>query len=106
SGAMLFNILLNFALVGPLAHLGLALATTISYTVNFIFLFIFLSQRIGWLFDRPFLDGVARIAIATTVMAALGYGTTLKCVDWFGFDGLLNRCATVFIPIVLCAVAY
>lgn len=106
AGAMILNILLNFALVGSLAHIGLALATTVSYSVNFLFLYLMLSHRMGWLFDAPFLDGLARIAVAAAAMAAIGYGAAHLAASAWPFDTLVSRMLVVAAPIAACVAVY
>lgn len=69
--SMLLNIVLNFALVGPLGYKGLALATTISFTVNFLGVYLLLCRKFGKLWDRPFLTELGKIAIASILMTGV-----------------------------------
>ncbi len=75
SASMFLNILLNFMLVGPLDYKGLALATTISFTLNFVALFVLLCGRFGKLWDAPFIESMTRMSIAAGMMLAVAYGT-------------------------------
>lgn len=67
--AMLSNIMLNLILIGPLAHAGIALATSLSALLNMSFLFYFLYRsrlyrpRAGW---KLF---AARLLIANAILA-------------------------------------
>ncbi len=72
--ALVINVILNLILMWPLKVAGLALATAISVTVNFVLLLIILRKRIGR-FDR-FLPSLGKIILAAAIM-----GMTL----WFTF---------------------
>jgi putative peptidoglycan lipid II flippase len=68
--AVAVNIILNFALIGPLAHGGLALATSLaSYFAVFI-LFAVLRKRLGGLGGLEMLDSLWRVSLASGVMGA------------------------------------
>ena len=67
-GAVALNIGLNFLLIGPLAHGGLALSTSLSVLFAMILLFVFLRRRLGGLGGKEMLDGFWRICIASGVM--------------------------------------
>src|SRR5690606_12759315 len=54
SVSMIMNVLLNFVLVGVLSYKGLALATSLSFTVNFVLLYVMLWDRHGALADAEF----------------------------------------------------
>ncbi len=73
--AMITNTVLNLALIWPLRHAGIALATTLAAVVNAGFLFYFLRQR-GFYFVR---DGWRLFALRL-VIANLMVGLWL----WFG----------------------
>ncbi|MBL7084890.1 MAG: murein biosynthesis integral membrane protein MurJ [Candidatus Omnitrophica bacterium] len=73
--ALLLNIILNLILMWPLKMAGLALATAISVTANFVILLLVLRKRMGGGFDG-FLPSLGRVALAASIMGA---------VLWFGF---------------------
>ena len=66
--SMGLNIAMIFLFVRRMGYQGLALATTISYSVNFILLYILLCRRIGKLWDRAFVSSMVRITFAGIVM--------------------------------------
>lgn len=74
--AMVTNIVLNIILIWPLAHAGIALATSLAAIVNTGCLFYFLRQR-GYYHPREGWKGFgARIVIANIVLAIwLWFGT-------------------------------
>ena len=67
--AMSCNILLNLALMVPLRHAGLALATTIAAFVNVSYLLYQLKKRIDYSLSREAKETVWRTCLASTVMA-------------------------------------
>lgn len=80
--ALLANLVLNLALVGPLAHVGLALATSLAAFVNAgLLLRILLLKgiyrpRAGWL------PHLLRIALASTLMAVLLLWLNWPLAQW------------------------
>lgn len=95
------NIALNFALVGPLGYLGLALATTISFTLNALLLYALLSRRVGLLWDGSMAASIARSLVAAGV--ALGAAGWLHA--WghgvLGHETLLMRMVLVAAPVAI-----
>lgn len=106
SGCMLLNILLNFVLIGPLGYQGLALSTTLSFTLNCIFLYAFLSVRFGPLWDAEYLTGLGKMSIASVFMAVVALGTYRITLGAVPDDGLISRLALVFVPMGLAGSAY
>ncbi len=106
TGSMLFNILLNFALVGPLGYMGLALATTIAYTVNAVFLYLFLWLRFGPLYDAAFVSTLIRIASATLGMVAVTYAVYVNLLGMVGDADLPARLLVALVPVAAAALTY
>ncbi len=106
SASMLLNILLNFALIGPLGYKGLALATTISFTINAFFLYLFLCQKFGKMYDAEFLQSLLRIAIAALLMAAVTYGVYLNSVKILPGDTFIPRLVHVLAPVAAAVASY
>lgn len=67
--AMITNTLLNVILIWPLAHAGIALATSLASLVNTGFLFYFLRQRGHYTPREGWLAFAVRIAIANIALA-------------------------------------
>src|ERR1700716_4311937 len=64
------NVLLKFALMAPLAQIGLALATAVGAWINLLLVLIF-SVRARYLeFDRGFIKSLAKFAAAGLVLSA------------------------------------
>ena len=70
-GALVFNAVLSAFLVGPFGHSGLALAISISATVNLILLIFLLTRRIGAIQGGRLLRSSARSLVASIFMAIL-----------------------------------
>ncbi|CAO0820297.1 putative lipid II flippase MurJ [Desulfarculales bacterium] len=87
---LVINLGVSLALIGPLAHVGLALATTVSGAMNFLVLLWCLRQRLGLLGGRELLHSSLRMALASAVMGLavwlVAYGP-----DWGHSDGYLRR---------------
>ncbi|MDH5526443.1 MAG: murein biosynthesis integral membrane protein MurJ [Nitrospirota bacterium] len=66
--AMAANIGLNLLLMGPLGHMGLALATALAAMLNFSLLLFALSRRLHGLGAANLLPSVARTVAASVVM--------------------------------------
>jgi len=70
------NIALSLALMGPLKHIGIALAQAISSWANAILLAMFLRRRGYLVLDRRLKDKLARICLASVGMAAILFVAT------------------------------
>lgn len=71
--AVLSNVVLSLALVGPLGYVGLALATTLASTINASLLWLLLSRRIGGLDGRRVLRAAVKITVASIVMGVVAW---------------------------------
>jgi putative peptidoglycan lipid II flippase len=68
--AMILNVVLNLALVGPLAHVGMALATALASWVNAVILVLLLARRGLFTVDARLRRRAPRIVLAAALMAA------------------------------------
>lgn len=71
--AMVANILLSIILMGPLAHGGLALATSLAAMLNIGLLTLALRKKIGRMDGRRILTSLLRIVPASAAMGAIGW---------------------------------
>ncbi len=90
SGAMLLNIVLNFVLIRPLGYKGLAIATTISYTVNFAVLYGMLARQYGKLWDAPFFTALMRITVAAVMSIAVAHAIYLRVFEYLTSERLAS----------------
>ena len=67
--AVVVNVALSLALMGPLRHAGLALALSLASGVQFVLLAFFLFRRVKVLAFRPILVSVFRSGLASVIMA-------------------------------------
>jgi putative peptidoglycan lipid II flippase len=86
--AVIINIIFSLTLVWPLKLGGLALATSISATFNFIALYVLLEKRIGDIGTRQIADSFLRALLASIAMAAV-LAVILKCTPDFNMISLL-----------------
>ena len=74
------TVALYFALMGPLHHMGLALATSIGSVLNFAILFVMLRRKIGPLGGRRLALSAAQITLAS-IAAAMAATVTAGAVE-------------------------
>ncbi|CAA7612209.1 murein biosynthesis integral membrane protein MurJ [Magnetospirillum sp. SS-4] len=86
-GAMVLNVVLNLALVGSLAHVGMALATALAAWFNVAVLAVLLKRRGFFAMDQRLRGRLPRILIASAVMAAALWAA--RRVLWPLADGQL-----------------
>lgn len=66
--SIIFNILLSLALMGPLRHGGLALATSLSSMINLGLLTLTLKRRLGTLKWRKILESTCKSLLSSAIM--------------------------------------
>ena len=67
-GAVITNVAVGLALMGPMRHGGLAFATAISATFNVLILFLILTRRVGFFPIRDFCFSLTKTIAASTAM--------------------------------------
>jgi putative peptidoglycan lipid II flippase len=83
--AVALNIALNLALMRPLGHLGLALATSLTSIANLGQLAFLLRRRIGPIEGRRALATVLRVGVASALAGAVAYvGARTLAAGWRG----------------------
>jgi len=89
---LVINLAASLALMGPLGHVGLALATSISGAANLGILLWLLRRRLGPLGGRALIKSMTKACVASLIMAAavaaVAYGP-----DWGETGGLFKRVA-------------
>jgi len=106
SASMFLNILLNCALVGPMGYRGLALATSISFTVNFILLYVLLGNRFGPLWDAEMGVSMLRVLVATAIMGAVSYGIWWRADYALGGHTVMTQSIALALAIGTAAAVY
>ncbi|NUM56961.1 MAG: murein biosynthesis integral membrane protein MurJ [Candidatus Hydrogenedentes bacterium] len=106
TGCIALSILLCALWVKPYGFKGLAWATTISYTANFLALFALLSARHGALWDGPFITALVRMTAATAGMAAAAYAAYAGMLRVMPGDAIMERMAHTGVPIAAGVIAF
>lgn len=85
--AIAVNLALKFALMGPLAQVGLALATSIGAWVNVALVTVFAMRANLFVLDRTLLTHAARIVLAGGLLAASLFLAEPALARWFSQAG-------------------
>ena len=87
-------------------HAGVALATSIVATVNFIALAYFMRRRIHRLNGREILTFLIRVAAASAAMSVVAYGSYYLLTSQFGTKNLSIRLVEALVPIALAGATF
>jgi putative peptidoglycan lipid II flippase len=95
--SMLMNIVFIFILTGPfdMGFRGLALATTLSYSINFAALYVLLCRRFGRLWDAAFIGAILRIAVMGVMTGLVFYFVNDVLYSAIGGRGIVLRAVSV-----------
>ena len=97
-GVVALNLVLNLALIWPLAEAGLAVATSVAAAVQVSLLAVLFARHKSPLDWRALGATAARTALSTLLMAAAG----VAVLGWIpSADGLTGGLAHVFVPFIL-----
>jgi putative peptidoglycan lipid II flippase len=88
AAALGVNVVLNLILMWPLKIGGLALATSIAATTNFITLYVILNKRIGDIGTSKILSSLGRICAAAAVMGTFTFLMNRTFLDVAGMPTL------------------
>ncbi|BAW79425.1 integral membrane protein MviN [Candidatus Nitrosoglobus terrae] len=103
--AMLSNIILNGALILPLAHTGLALATSLSAWLNAALLLLALKQQGSYQAQPGWFTFSWQIGLATIFMAAALFWLAPPSASWLNW-GLITRMSHLILLISVAGVTY
>jgi len=104
--AMLTNIILSFALMGPMRHYGLAFANAMASSVNFMLLFYFLRKKLGGIGTRRIALSFTKTFSASAVMGFAGWFLAGRYALWtLGGHGL-SKAAYLSAIMVFCTGVY
>ena len=101
--AVAINLLLNFVLVWPMGGNGLAMATAVAATIQFLAAVICVQARLGRFHWKPLLAVVWKTLIACSAMSAACWATLQLC-DSDG--GLSSRLLRVVLPFAAAVATY
>jgi putative peptidoglycan lipid II flippase len=100
AGAMVSNIILNLLLMIPLRQGGLALASSLSSTLNLALLWILLEKRIGGLDRKTLSAAAAKIFLLSGLMGVCVYLLHALCGRWVNEAAIWGRLIDVSVPLV------
>lgn len=87
-------------------HVGVALATSIVATFNFIALGVFMRRRITRLNGRDIASSFVRIVIASAAMSTVGYFSYHFLASYFVEKAFKVRLIEAFVPILLAGITF
>lgn len=104
---MALNVALNLALIGPLAHVGMALSTALAAWFNVVALAVILARRGFFSMDARLLSRGPRIVLAATAMAGALWAAKAWAWPWavHTWQALAVVSALVTIGLVVFAMA-
>jgi putative peptidoglycan lipid II flippase len=100
AGAMVINIALNILLMIPLRQGGLALASSLSSTLNMALLWVLLEKRIGRLDFKSISLAATKIFVLSVVMGGWVYLLYVLCNHWVDTAGMWGRLVVVAVPLL------
>ncbi|MFT3742065.1 MAG: murein biosynthesis integral membrane protein MurJ [Gammaproteobacteria bacterium] len=103
--ALMLNVTLNFILIGPLAHAGLALATTLSSSFNAILLFTVLWRKRIFQPSKGWLKYFIRLLAANGAIVILLWFLNPAPAVWFGWNWV-SRLIHLFEFVLLAVACY
>lgn len=87
---LLTNMVLNWILIHPLAHKGLALATSVSATVNASLLLVILRRQLGGIEGLELLKNLVKISLASGAMTAVILPLREFAYTWWGYLSVIT----------------
>ena len=105
-GSVVVNYVMNYLLVGPLGHVGLACSTSTVALVNFALLLALMRRRLGRLQGRQLVLSLVRISLATAVMAAAVWLTAIAPAPYLLLHGFRLYLAQVAIGLSVAAAVF
>jgi putative peptidoglycan lipid II flippase len=105
-GSIAVNYGMNRLLVGPLGHVGLALSTSTALVVNTALLFMFMRGKLGRLEGRRLVRSVAKIGLASAVMAAAAWAVNAELQAWLPLRGFGLYLAEVVAGLAAAAIVF
>ena len=103
---ILLNIVLNFLLIKPMQHGGLALAYSIAGIFNMVFLLIILRQKIGSINGTQMMTSFGISLFSSSIMAGITYFTAVYLETILDITKKFNQGLQVTIAVVVGAGVY
>lgn len=104
--ALLTNIIFSYILMKPMKHSGLALANSISATVNFSLLFFFLRKKLKRIDGKKIMRSFFKICFSAAVMGVVSWFLLYSGSIWTKSGQSLEKIFSLSITIFICAGIY
>lgn len=104
--AIAANIVFSFALVGPLQHVGIALANGLATWINVVLLYVLLKRRQGSFADAQLKHRAPRLMICAVLLAGAIGGLDIALAPWFASGALWQGLAALALLLGLSMLAY
>lgn len=104
--ALLFNIILNISLMGPMKVGGLALSTALSGALSFTLLMVFLIKKIGAINTKEIIRDFLKITLASLVMGIAILFLKNRFYDNFQASGIFIKVLGLFLFLSAGAIIY
>jgi putative peptidoglycan lipid II flippase len=105
AGSLVVNLIFIFILIGPLAHAGLALSTSLASMLNASLLFLFLKHKSIFVPEPGWPALLLRLLVGNIVMAVVLYFWTGSISQWFVW-GLWTQIWRLVVAVLLGMVTY
>jgi putative peptidoglycan lipid II flippase len=102
---LLINLGFSLALMGPLAHVGLALATSISAMANLGGLVYLLRRKVGPMGGRRILDSLLRMILASGFMGVIIY-ILAYWIGWGADGSVLHKIVRPLVAVMAGIIVY
>lgn len=99
------NYVMNYFLVGPFGHVGLAFSTSAVALINFLLLALFMRRRVGPLEGSGLIPKLLRIGAASIPMAAVAWLVSELCGN-LPLAGIVFKLVRVGLSITLAGMAF
>jgi putative peptidoglycan lipid II flippase len=96
---MAANVVLNLLLMVPLKQGGLALASSLSSTLNMLALWALLERRVGGIGLRSVSAAAWKIGLLSAAMGIGVFALYTGCNRWVDIAGVAGRLVVVLVPI-------
>lgn len=105
SWLIILNVALGLLLMGPLAHAGLALASSLTSWLNVLALFFLLRRRVGFVDGRRIMSSGGKMIVASAVMglAVWGYAGAFYRYDAPTMERVFHLLAAIALGVALYA---
>lgn len=103
--AVVFNILIISLTIGRFQHKAIALSTSLTMIMSFVFLSFVLYQKVNGYEVNHIFGALARVLAASAAMSIVAYFVHLSSISFLG-SGILGQVSSLALSISLAAICY